>query len=224
MRRSQGRNRPRTTAEARIPGAFDGETVTRRRLLTSGANAAGAVAAAAIGLPALGFAIGPVFERTHWSWQSVGAPGDFPDTTYVPKVIVIDRDVGEAGRSTVFVRKRNPTIDRDRADEWNRFVAISSRCAHVGCPVNYVDAAGSFICPCHGGVYDFRGIRIGGPPPRPLDRFFTRVSAGQVQIGPRYSVNDQLQRFSPRDPGEPLDGIGQYLYPARPTTGKFPKR
>ncbi len=29
--------------------------------------------------------------------------------------------------------------------------------------------------------------------------------------------NQELQRFSPRDPGEPLDGVGQYLYPSRPS-------
>ena len=45
----------------------------------------------------------------------------------------------------------------------------------------------------------------------------TRALNGDiVELGPRYSVNSQLRRFSPRDPGEPLDGIGQYLYPSRP--------
>ena len=34
-----------------------------------------------------------------------------------------------------------------------------------------------FICPCHGGVYDFPGKVVGGPPVRPLDRFYTRVRA-----------------------------------------------
>jgi menaquinol-cytochrome c reductase iron-sulfur subunit len=82
--------------------------------------------------------------------------------------------------------------------------------------------AHSFVCPCHEGVYDFRGIRVGGPPPRPLDRFYTRLRGGGVEVGPRYSVNSQLRRFSPRDSGEPLDGIGQYLYPPRFTTAKAP--
>ena len=41
-----------------------------------------------------------------------------------------------------------------------------------------------------------------------------------VQVGPRFSVNRELHRFSPRDPGEPLDGIGQYLYPSRPSEQK----
>jgi menaquinol-cytochrome c reductase iron-sulfur subunit len=79
-------------------------------------------------------------------------------------------------------------------------------------------AASSFVCPCHGGVYDFKGVRVGGPPPRPLDRFYTFVRDGTVLIGPRFSVNNELRRFAPRDPGEPLDGIGQFLYPARFST------
>ena len=91
---------------------------------------------------------------------------------------------------------------------------------HLGCPVRFVDAAERFICPCHGGVYDFRGKVAGGPPVRPLDRFYTRVRSGFLEVGPRYSVNSELRRFSPRYPGEPLDGIGQYLYPSRPTLRK----
>jgi menaquinol-cytochrome c reductase iron-sulfur subunit len=41
-----------------------------------------------------------------------------------------------------------------------------------------------------------------------------------VQVGPRFSVNSELKHFSPRDPGEPIDGLGQYLYPSRPSTRK----
>ena len=81
-----------------------------------------------------------------------------------------------------------------------------------------MNAAKRFVCPCHGGVYDFEGKVAGGPPVRPLDRFETRIRNGQVQIGPRYSVNSQLDKFSPRDPGEPLDGLWQYLYPKRFST------
>ena len=80
-----------------------------------------------------------------------------------------------------------------------------------------------FICPCHGGVYGFNGEVVGGPPVRPLDRFYTRMRNGQVEVGPRYSVNSEFERFpSYRDPGQPLDGIGQYLYPGRFSTPKNP--
>ncbi len=203
-----------------MPGAFEGETITRRALMNVGAQTAGAVAVAAFTLPALGFALAPVFHEDSFPWQPVGRPGDFPLDTYVVKVITLVGGIGEAGKSIAYMRKRNPAIDTEPADKYNQYVALSSRCMHLGCPVRFVAAAERFICPCHGGVYDFRGEVVGGPPVRPLDRFYTRLNSttGLVEVGPRYSVNDQLRRFSPRDPGEPLDGIGQYLYPARFST------
>jgi len=208
------------TADRGIPGAFDGETVTRRRFMGAATHTLGAVAAGAFALPALGFALGPVFERTKMPWQSVGPLSDFTEDTYVPRVVQIVSGIGEAGKTTVYVRKRNPAIDTE--PNAAAAIVISTRCNHLGCPVRFTQAAGKFICPCHGGVYDFRGRREGGPPVRPLDRFYTRVENGNVMVGPRYSVNSELRRFSPRDPGEPLDGIGQYLYPARFSTPQKP--
>lgn len=207
------------TADRNIPGAFDGETVTRRRVMTIGAQAAGGVAAAAFTLPALGFAAGSaIFERPKVRWEAVGAPDDFPNDVYVPKVITTVYGVGEVGKTTVFVRRYNADID---AAKFQDFVVLSTRCMHLGCPVRYTEAAQRFICPCHGGVYDFEGKVDGGPPVRPLDRFYTRVRNGQVEIGPRYSVNGDLKRFpSYRDPAQDLDGIGQYLYPGRFSTPK----
>src|SRR5579859_2313046 len=198
-----------------LPGTFEGETVTRRRFMTATAHGAGAVAAAAMTLPVLGFAIGPVFDRLPATWQNIGPLSRFSATDYVPVVITIAPGVGEAGDSIAYVRRHNPSVDGPVKDAYDHVVAISSRCVHVGCPVRYVAAAESFVCPCHGGVYDFRGIRSGGPPPRPLDRFYTLIEHGRVLLGPRFSVNNELRRFSPRDPGQPLDGIGQFLYPSR---------
>jgi len=182
----------------------------------------GGIAVAAFALPALGFALGPVFDRGEARWEDVGAAGDFPDTTYVPRVVTLVPGIGEAGKSTVYVRKHNPSIDSPPKDRYDRYVAISTRCAHLGCPVRYIEASTRFVCPCHGGVYDFQGKVAGGPPVRPLDRFYTRVRGGRVEIGPRYSVNSQLRRFSPRDPGQALDGIGQYAYPGRFSTPSAP--
>ena len=217
------RRSPRTTVEAGIPGAFEGEAVTRRRFMTGSAHAAGAIATSAILLPALGFAIGPVFERQRVRWEPLGPLADIPRGTYETRVVTLSPGIGEAGKSTVFVRRRDATIDTEPSDRFNQVIAISSRCAHVGCPVSYKDAAHSFVCPCHGGVYNFRGQRIGGPPPRPLDRFYTRIRLGQVELGPRYSVNSELRRFSPRYPGEALDGIGPYIYPPRFSTPGAPR-
>jgi Rieske Fe-S protein len=213
------------TADRQMPGAFDGETVTRRRFMGAVTHSAGGVAAAAFTLPALGFALGPLFSRVPFNWQPIGTPEDFTEGTYVTKVLTIVPGMGEAGKSIAYVRTRNPSIDTEPEDKYNHWIALSSRCMHLGCPVRFVAAAARFICPCHGGVYDFRGLVSGGPPVRPLDRFYTRLntSNGLVEIGPRYSVNSELERFSPRDPGQPLDGIGQYLYPKRFDTSVLPK-
>jgi quinol---cytochrome c reductase iron-sulfur subunit, bacillus type len=216
----RAKQKSKYTLDRGIPGAFEGETVTRRRFMTVTANSAGAIAAASFTLPALGFALGPIFKSTPVHWETAGPISDFTDNNYVPVVITLTAGIGEAGKTTVYVRKFNPAIDTDPYDRNTPYIAISSRCAHVGCPVRWVDAAERFICPCHGGVYDLLGRRVGGPPVRPLDRFYTRVSGEDLQIGPRFSVNSELRRFSPRDPGEPLDGIGQYLYPSRPTAQK----
>src|SRR5215204_5775456 len=171
--------------------------------MTLTAHGAGATAAAAFTLPALAFAVGnAVFERPPVRWEAVGAVGDFPTDTYVPKVITMTTGIGDVGKTTVYMRKRNEALDPKPNppgyDE--QFVAISTRCMHLGCPVRYVAASQRFICPCHGGVYDFVGNVVGGP---------------------RYSVNSELKRFDYyRDPAQPLDGIGQYLYPPRASTPK----
>jgi quinol---cytochrome c reductase iron-sulfur subunit, bacillus type len=201
-----------------MSGAFEGETVTRRRFMTTGALAAGGIASAAFGLPALGFALGPIFEDpSPENWQKVGPEVDFNDQTYVPRVINLTANVGEAGKTTIYVRKFNQTRDDPRNKD-QPYVALSTRCAHLGCPVRYFEAAERFVCPCHGGIYDFQGKVGGGPPVRPLDRFYTRVRGGQVEIGDRFSVNSKLDRFKPRDPSNHLDGLWKYLYPSRPTT------
>jgi menaquinol-cytochrome c reductase iron-sulfur subunit len=215
------KHKSKYTADRLIPGAFEGETVTRRRFMTGTVHTAGAIAAASFALPAIGFAVGPIFKKTPVRWETVGTIDGFLENNYIPTVITLTPGIGEAGKATVYMRKRNPAIDIDTPDQYNKFIAISSRCAHLGCPVRWVDAAERFICPCHGGVYDLLGRRVGGPPVRPLDRFYTRVEGNEVQVGPRYSVNSELHRFSPRDPGEPLDGIGQYMYPSRPSARKL---
>ncbi len=210
------------TVDRQFPGAFEGETVTRRRVLGLTVNGAGAIAAAAFVLPALGFAMGPLFSRVPFEWQTIGVPSDYRKDTYSTITFTITPGVGEVGRTIAYVRARDPAIDTEKEDQYNQFVALSSRCMHLGCPVRFTPAAQRFICPCHGGVYDFRGLVDAGPPVRPLDRFYTRLHDGYVQIGPRYSVNSELHRFSPRDPAEPLDGIGQYLYPKRFSTSVLP--
>ena len=132
------------TADRGIPGAFEGETVTRRRFMTGTAHGAGALATMGFALPALAFAIGPIFKNDTLGWQTVGTPEMFPDDNYIPAVIVIAPGTGEAGNSTVYIRARNPSIDTTPPTQFNRWVAISTRCAHLGCPVRWVPGGGGW--------------------------------------------------------------------------------
>ena len=208
------------------PGYFEGESLTRRKVFTVAVQAVGGVAVLGVALPAIGFALAPVFEQDDVPWEAVGPVAGFTADTYKAAVITINPDIGEAGKTTVYVRRGSAQLGEDPND----FITVSTRCAHLGCPVRFVEAAGNFICPCHGGVYGFQGERIGGPPVRPLDRFQTRVVDSQgnprdddpkpgdrVEVGNPFSVTSQLEPVRLRDPGEFTGGIWEYIYPPRPS-------
>ena len=157
----------RERAKPSPAGYFEGESMTRRHAFEAGVHGLGAVAGLAIVLPAVGFAVAPIFHRGKERWEAVGPTGDFVTDTYRQVVFTETEGIGDAGKTTAYVRKGA----KELGENPNEYIAVSNRCAHLGCPVRFVEAAGNFICPCHGGVYDFEGKVIGGPPVRPLDRF-----------------------------------------------------
>jgi len=212
------RNRGQAPEKPKPAGYFEGETMTRRTVFAIGGQALGAAGVMAVTLPVVGFALAPIFDRPEETWEGVGSPDDYTSDTYRQAVITIVDGVGDSGKTTVYIRQGSADLDEDP----NQFIAISTRCAHLGCPVRFVQAAGNFICPCHGGVYDFEGQVIGGPPVRPLDRFQTRITGDTLEVGPRYSVTNDLEPVRARDPGEFTGGVWEYLYPPRFTTPPAP--
>ena len=80
---------------------------------------------------------------------------------------------GEPDRyGIVFVDKRWKSAHRFFiVREQSRIFALSARCAHLGCTVNWFDDLNIFKCPCHGSEYRSNGQHYAGPAPRPLDRF-----------------------------------------------------
>ena len=188
-----------------IAGAFEGETVTRRRLMEGGALAVGGVATMAFGLPALGFALGPVFEDTsRETWQDVGAERDFNETSYVPRVISITPSIGEAGKTTIYVRKAKSSdvspSDKEQHIKPLPYVAMSTRCAHLGCPVRWqvTEGEGEFRCPCHGGVYNINGDYLSGPPPRGMYSYVYEVrDDGNLYVRHEFDVGNGLNEQQP---------------------------
>ncbi len=53
-----------------------------------------------------------------------------------------------------------------------KWVALSARCTHLGCTVQYDSENKRIFCACHGGVYSpDTGKNLSGPPPKPLKAF-----------------------------------------------------
>ena len=105
------------TQDRKLPGAFEGETVSRRRFMTGTAHIAGAIAAAAVALPALGFAIGPVFDRASDSWQRIGPLSRFTAVDYTPTLITIEPGIGEpVCRSRTSAGTTRGSMDRSKTD------------------------------------------------------------------------------------------------------------
>ena len=66
-------------------------------------------------------------------------------------------------------------------------MALYTKCPHLGCTVPWIgppDSPNAFQCPCHGSMYDYVGVRTGGPAPRPMDFMTVRVdeATGNVTV------------------------------------------
>jgi cytochrome b6-f complex iron-sulfur subunit len=61
-------------------------------------------------------------------------------------------------------------------------MALYQVCVHLGCKVPWCMSSQWFECPCHGSRYNRWAEYRGGPAPRGLDRFATRVEDGRVII------------------------------------------
>ena len=165
--------------------------------------------------PRSGFAVAPIFDEPEERWERVGSIDQFTRG---------DLQAGgdHAGRADRRGRQDHRLRPPGRPETFpeespDTYIAISTRCAHLGCPVRFVAAAENFICPCHGGVYDFEGKvhrRPAGAPPRPLPDPGARRP--QLEVGPRYSVTSQLEPVRARDPGEFTGGVWNVPLPAAP--------
>ncbi|NCO61390.1 MAG: hypothetical protein COZ70_07935 [Deltaproteobacteria bacterium CG_4_8_14_3_um_filter_51_11] len=61
--------------------------------------------------------------------------------------------------------------------------ALSAKCTHLGCLVNYNPLTRRFECPCHGSVYDITGKKLKGPTTRGLDELpLTKNSDGSITV------------------------------------------
>jgi quinol---cytochrome c reductase iron-sulfur subunit, bacillus type len=148
----------------------------RRRFLSRLSVGLSAAIAALVGVPILGYLLAPLVRAGPDEYVDVGAADQFHDTT-----LVRFRDVsplpwaGQLADTALWVRRRATSGDQ-------QFQVFSVHCTHLGCPVNWRQDAGIFLCPCHGGVFYADGRVAGGPPERPLFERDWRVVDGRLQV------------------------------------------
>ncbi len=73
------------------------------------------------------------------------------------------------------------------------FLALSSKCTHLGCSVPWVDKEKRFACPCHGSSFDIAGNVISPPAPRPLDIYRVNIENNIVKVDISKSI--KRERF-----------------------------
>ena len=63
-----------------------------------------------------------------------------------------------------------------------RIYRLSNIYTHLGCRVRWINDQKQYFCPCHNAAFDKIGLVVSGPPPKPLDRYETKVEDNQLYI------------------------------------------
>lgn len=137
------------------------------------------VAGASVFGPLLTYFLSPVWKETPEEWILLGETGKIP-VGKPSKVEFLQRR--KDGWMTVEEKKSAWVVNK----EGKEFTVFDPRCTHLGCPYRWDEARGQFMCPCHTAVFDADGNVISGPPPRPLDRFATKIENGKLWVLPAF--------------------------------------
>lgn len=148
---------------------------SRRDLMKAAIFTIGGLIGASIGLPAIGYIVGPALKQAADSWVRLGS---------ISKVELNDPTLFKTTveTQTGWIDTQEEVSAYILTENGKDFVAISNICTHLGCRVRWISEEGKFFCPCHNGVFARDGSVISGPPPRPLDRFETKVEDGTLYI------------------------------------------
>ncbi len=106
--------------------------------------------------------------------------GKKDDQTLNPKQLI------EAGNVESF-QKNSVTVFRGGRFYLARlldggFIALSLRCTHLGCSINWEEDKKRFICPCHSSSFYINGEVQNPPAPSALDHFPVIIENGIVKV------------------------------------------
>jgi cytochrome b6-f complex iron-sulfur subunit len=107
---------------------------------------------------------------------------------YIPKQMVEAGPVNSFQPNTVTVF-RGGRFYLTRLEDGG-FIAISLRCTHLGCSIEWEDEKKRFICPCHSSAFAMNGDVQNPPAPNALDYYPIIIENGIIKV----DVGTKLQR------------------------------
>ncbi|MDI6770251.1 MAG: ubiquinol-cytochrome c reductase iron-sulfur subunit [Anaerolineales bacterium] len=155
--------------------------ISRRDFIKLTTVALGSLMGAVIGLPAIGYLVDPALKAGgKEAWIPLGPLEKFEVGKPTPVTFIRSKVNGwekTANSYGVFVLRKS--------DAPTDVMVLSNRCTHLSCRVNWKEEQQAYLCPCHDAAFDINGAVLGGPPPRPLDKYAgenLKVEDGVVHI------------------------------------------
>jgi menaquinol-cytochrome c reductase iron-sulfur subunit len=147
----------------------------RREFMKATIYAIGGLIGVTVGVPAVEYIVGPVLTKTAQNWIRLGVIGKIePNTPTLFKTTIQNQ--------TGWINTQEEFSVYVLTEDGQTYTAMSNVCTHLGCRVRWITDQSKFACPCHNGVFAKDGGVVSGPPPRPLDRFQTKVENGALFI------------------------------------------
>jgi menaquinol-cytochrome c reductase iron-sulfur subunit len=150
---------------------------TRRAFYIGFINGAMGLIGLAMAIPAAIYLLFPPKLRKEADWVETADLSNIPTGT--PTEISYERKRVDGWK--VSTEKATAWVVKKPGDQ---VVAYAPQCTHLGCAYHWDDPSHTFICPCHTSRFSIDGQVLGGPAPRPLDRYMTKIENGKLEIGP----------------------------------------
>ncbi len=149
---------------------------TRRSFYVAAIYGIWGLITAALAAPALVYLLVPPRLRRQSDWVDAGSLSQVPSGTPVEVTFRRNRVDGwkvVSEKETAWVLKKSD----------NQVIAYGPQCTHLGCAYHWDTGKNEFVCPCHNSIFSIDGRVLGGPAPRPLDRYETKVEGDKLLLG-----------------------------------------
>lgn len=147
----------------------------RRSFLQIASAFIGGLIGLAAGIPLIGFAISPAWKKEESQWVDLGLVDRLKNSRFKKVNYTFTAKDGWVKAT----KKRSVYVTDVGDGNWDVF---SRTCSHLGCLVRWNESQESFLCPCHGAVFDKNGAVVAGPPPEPLQKLEVKVEAGVLYV------------------------------------------